>query len=105
MGSMADKSTVSKKVLFHSEKSEVMGQNFSCRSYQPEMMDADDVGFEDFQNCLRGLEIVNICALAYRPTLNWLRKALKGVNSRQPISILDVGMGSAAPTRGPPDGH
>jgi len=54
-----------------------MGQNFSCRSYQPEMMDADDVGFEDFQNCLRDLEIVNIWALAYRPTLHWLGKALK----------------------------
>jgi SAM-dependent methyltransferase len=71
----------------------MMSQDFSCRSHQPEMMDADDVGFEDFQNCLRGLEIVNIWALAYRPTLHWLRKALKGANSRQPISILDVGSG------------
>ena len=75
-----------------------MGQNFSCRSYQQEMMDADDIGFEDFQNCLRGLEIVNICALAYRPTLHWLRKALNGVNSRQPISILDVGSGGGGIT-------
>jgi SAM-dependent methyltransferase len=77
----------------------MMGQNFSCRSYQPEMMDADDIGFEDFQNCLRGLEIVNICALAYRPTLHWLKKTLKGVNSRQPISILDVGSGGGGMLR------
>ena len=76
-----------------------MGQNFSCRSYQPEMMDADDIGFEDFQNCLRGLEIVNICALAYRPTIHWLKKALKGVNSRQLISILDVGSGGGGMLR------
>jgi SAM-dependent methyltransferase len=77
----------------------MMAQNFSCRSYQPEMMDADDIGFEDFQNCLSGLEIVNICALAYRPTLHWLRKALNGVNSRQPISILDVGSGGGGMLR------
>jgi SAM-dependent methyltransferase len=77
----------------------MMVPNFSCRSYQPEMMDAADVGFEDFQNCLRGLEIVNICALAYRPTLHWLRKALNGVNSRQPISILDVGSGGGGMLR------
>jgi 2-polyprenyl-3-methyl-5-hydroxy-6-metoxy-1,4-benzoquinol methylase len=84
----------------HNEKQrEMMGQNFSCRSYQPEMMDADDIGFEDFQNCLRGLEIVNICALAYRPTIHWLKKALKGVNSRQLISILDVGSGGGGMLR------
>jgi len=62
-------------------------------------MDADDVAFEDFQNCLRGLETVNIYSMAYRPTLHWLRKALKGVNPLHSISILDVGSGGGGMLR------
>src|ERR1019366_1414571 len=72
---------------------EMMNQNFSCRSQQAEMMDGDAIGFEDFQKCLRDLEIVNVCTLAYRPTLHWLKKALRGDKSRQPVSILDIGSG------------
>jgi SAM-dependent methyltransferase len=68
-------------------------QDFRCRSHQREMMDGDAASFEDFQNCLRDLEIVNVCTLAYRPTLNWLKKALRGDKSRQPVSILDIGSG------------
>jgi hypothetical protein len=52
----------------------MMRQNLNRRSHQPEMMDGDAINFEDFQNCLRGLEIVNVCTLAYRPTLRWLKK-------------------------------
>jgi hypothetical protein len=82
------------KGLLHLEKRRrMMEQDFSCRSHQLEMMDGDAIGFEDFQNCLRGLEIVNVCTLAYRPTLHWLKKTLSDVNSRQPVSILDVGSG------------
>jgi SAM-dependent methyltransferase len=77
----------------------MMEQDFSCRSYQLEMMDADTIGFEDFQNCLRGLEIVNVCTLAYRPTLHWLKQTLSGVQSQQPVCILDVGSGSGGMLR------
>ena len=56
----------------------MMRQNLSRRSHQREMMDGDAIGFEDFQNCLRGLEIVNVCTLAYRPTLRWLKKNVEG---------------------------
>jgi hypothetical protein len=72
---------------------EMMDQDFSCRSHQPEMMDGDAIGFEEFQNCLRGLEIVNVCTLAYRPMLWWLKKMLRGVKSQEPVFILDVGSG------------
>ena len=64
--------------------------NFNRRSHQAEMMDAENISFEDFQNCLHGLEIVNSCTLAYRPTLNWLTETLKSIAPHQPISILDV---------------
>jgi hypothetical protein len=56
----------------------MMDQNFTCRSHDAEMMDGDAIGFEDFQKCLRDIEIVNLCTLAYRPTLHWLRKTLRG---------------------------
>jgi hypothetical protein len=71
----------------------MMEQDFSCRSHQLEMMDGDAKGYEDFRRCLHDLEIVNVCTLAYRPTLHWLKKALRGDKSRQPVSILDIGSG------------
>jgi len=70
-----------------------MEQDFGCRSHQLEMMDGDATGFEDFRKCLHDLKIVNVCTLAYRPTLHWLKKALRGDKSRQPVSILDIGSG------------
>ena len=73
--------------------------NFNRRSHQAEMMDAEKISFEDFQNCLHGLEIVNSCVLAYRPTLHWLTKTLRAINPRQPISILDVGSGGGGMLR------
>ena len=76
-----------------------MEQDFSCRSHQLEMMDGDATGFEDFRNCLHDLEIVNVCTLAYRPTLHWLKQVLRGDKSRQPVSILDIGSGGGGMLR------
>jgi SAM-dependent methyltransferase len=78
---------------------EMMEQNFSCRSHQLEMMDRDAIGFEDFCKCLRDLEMVNVCTLAYRPTLHWLKRALRGDKSRQPVFILDIGSGGGGMLR------
>jgi SAM-dependent methyltransferase len=77
----------------------MMEQDFSCRSHQLEMMDGDATGFEDFRKCLHDLEIVNVCTLAYRPTLHWLKKALRDDKSRQPVSILDIGSGGGGMLR------
>src|ERR1700683_4421865 len=71
----------------------MMRQDFSRRSHQLEMMDADAIGFEDFRQCLRDLELVNVGTLAYRPTLRWLKAALRDDRFGQPVSILDVGSG------------
>jgi 2-polyprenyl-3-methyl-5-hydroxy-6-metoxy-1,4-benzoquinol methylase len=71
----------------------MMRQDFSRRSHQLEMMDADAIGFEDFRQCLRDLELVNVGTLAYRPTLRWLKAALRDDKFGQPVSILDVGSG------------
>jgi SAM-dependent methyltransferase len=74
-------------------------QDFSRRSLQTEMMDEAAISFEDFQNCLRGLETVNVLTLAYRPTLHWLKTALSGLRSNQPVAILDVGSGGGGMLR------
>jgi SAM-dependent methyltransferase len=78
---------------------EMMERDFSCRSRQLEMMDGDAVGFDAFRKCLRDLEIVNVCTLAYRPTLYWLKKCLRSDKSRQPVSVLDIGSGGGGMLR------
>jgi SAM-dependent methyltransferase len=71
----------------------MMELDFGRRNHQREMMDGDAVSFEDFQNCLHDLEIANVCTLAYRPTLAWLKKTLRHDKFGQPVSILDIGSG------------
>ena len=46
--------------------------DLSRRSFDPELMDTEQVSFEEFQHCLRDLRRINLCTLAYRPTLTWL---------------------------------
>lgn len=53
-------------------------------------MDENEVSFEEFRDCLQGLELINHLTLAYRPTLRWLRPWLA---SGEPLSIVDAGSG------------
>lgn len=71
----------------------MMGQDFSQRSGQPELMDTESVSFAEFHQCLHTLEIINILTLAYRPTLRWFRGMLASAPSEQSISVLDIGCG------------
>jgi hypothetical protein len=68
-------------------------RDLSRRSVEAELMDDASVTFEAFRNCLSDLEIVNRYTLAYRPTLQWLKRTLHTVNPTDHISILDVGSG------------
>ncbi|MGZ9109242.1 MAG: methyltransferase domain-containing protein [Micavibrio sp.] len=68
-------------------------QNFSHRSVQSELMDTEIVSFQEFHQCLRQLEFINICTFAYRPTLKWLRRVWQYLPQEQPIFILDAGSG------------
>ncbi|HEX2141983.1 MAG TPA: methyltransferase domain-containing protein [Candidatus Limnocylindria bacterium] len=56
-------------------------------------MDTETVSFEEFQECLRHLELINRCTLAYRPTLAWLDRLARRRGTGRPLSILDVGFG------------
>jgi SAM-dependent methyltransferase len=69
--------------------------DFTRRADTPELMDAEDVPFEDYRACLRDLERVNIFTFAYRPTLGWLdalRDAGRLPRGRA-VSIVDIGGG------------
>jgi SAM-dependent methyltransferase len=63
------------------------------RSAKSELMDTEPVVFEEFHQCLRELEIISICSLAYRPTMRWLRRMLDRATPGEAVSILDVGSG------------
>jgi trans-aconitate methyltransferase len=67
--------------------------DFTQRSTQSELMDAPDVGFEDFRGCLSDLARVNRLTIAYRPTLDFLDRLLASPRPNRPIEIVDVGCG------------
>lgn len=70
-----------------------MAEDFSRRSMQPELMDTEKVSFEEFHECLRMLEIINVFTLAYRPTLSWFRCRLSEIDVHQSLSVIDIGSG------------
>lgn len=65
-------------------------RDFSQRSNETELMDEDNISFEEFRDCLVGLERINHLTLAYRPTLRWLRPWLE---TNEPLYILDAASG------------
>lgn len=64
--------------------------DFSQRSNETELMDEENISFEEFHDCLVGLERINHLTLAYRPTLQWLRPWLK---TNECLYILDAASG------------
>jgi SAM-dependent methyltransferase len=56
----------------------------------PELMDGD-CSYEEFRDCLRSLEQVNLLLLGYRPTIAWLKRLPRDL--RDPLHIVDVGSG------------
>jgi len=67
--------------------------DFKRRSTQTELMDTEPVSFAEFHQCLRQLTIVNVCTLAYRPTLRWLRRTVRYTMPQGTVSVLDIGSG------------
>ena len=70
-----------------------MKHDFSQRSTQPELMDTEPLSFVAFHAYLSDLTVINICTLAYRPTLQWLRRALIAGKPQQSVSVIDIGSG------------
>ncbi|MBW3560758.1 MAG: hypothetical protein KY449_13555, partial [Proteobacteria bacterium] len=72
-----------------------MKRDFSRRSGETELMDAEDVDYTTFRDCLRDLAKVNVVTLGHRPTLAFLEALRrKGRFKRgEAVRILDVGCG------------
>jgi SAM-dependent methyltransferase len=72
-----------------------MARDFSRRSDEPELMDADDTPFEVFRDCLRDLAQVNVVTFAYGPTLGFLERlrAHALLDLGRPVEIVDAGAG------------
>lgn len=69
-------------------------QSLALRSHESELMDKENIPFEEFHQCLQELEIINNLTLAYRPLLKWLRNILRTAGSLDaPLVILDAGCG------------
>lgn len=64
--------------------------SLATRASTPEWMDGDDVPPEVFAAVMHDLAKVNTVTMARPPTLAWLAKAAKGLDS---FSVLDVGFG------------
>jgi SAM-dependent methyltransferase len=70
-----------------------MKHDFNQRSTQPELMDTEQLSFVVFHAYLCELTVINFCTLAFRPTLQWLRRALIARKPRQSVSVIDIGSG------------
>ncbi len=66
---------------------------FAERVLLPELMDTEPCGPDEFRACLLDLSRVNRLTGAYRPTLRFLRDALRRRPPGRPLRILDVGGG------------
>src|SRR5215470_17339939 len=68
--------------------------NFSHRSYQQELLDRDDIPFEDIKQNMKELDFINAKLGGHNITLQGLRRMLKDLDGRSgAISILEIGCG------------
>ena len=73
-----------------------MIHSLSHRAEQEEQMDAPDLPEQVYAQVLSGLNRINIATLAMRPTLGFLRRALR---PGEPFRLLDVGYGDGGMLR------
>ncbi len=64
---------------------------FSQRSRSTELIDAPDVPFKDWADCLRELNTINTWLGGHKITTSGLAKMLN--NNRQPLTIAEIGCG------------
>jgi 2-polyprenyl-3-methyl-5-hydroxy-6-metoxy-1,4-benzoquinol methylase len=67
--------------------------NLQHRSQQEEEMDAPSTDRQTYEICLRDLSQVNRLTFTHRPTLRWLREAVRTIPAGATITILDVACG------------
>lgn len=68
--------------------------NFSERSYQKELLDRNDIPFEDIKQNMRELDFINAKLGGHKITLEGIRALIKKMKPNdKPVSILEVGCG------------
>lgn len=67
--------------------------NFSKRSYQKELLDRNDIPFEDIKRNMKELDFINKYLGGHKITLNGIRSVLKENPTKKNISILEIGCG------------
>jgi SAM-dependent methyltransferase len=68
-------------------------RDLSSRSTEHELLDEDNIEFNELLHCLRSLEFINTLTLAYRPTLRWL-KVIFRQHKNTVLRVIDAGSGS-----------
>lgn len=68
--------------------------NLKERSPEKELMDDLSISFEEFQQTLGQIEVINHLSFAYTPVLSLISDITKRNKSNQAISILDIGFGN-----------
>ena len=71
---------------------------FSKRSYDKELLDNDDIPFEDIKRNMKELDFINSYLGGHRITLSGLKDLMKKIGNRvkghkEAISILEIGCG------------
>jgi SAM-dependent methyltransferase len=64
--------------------------NFSSRSYQKELLDRDDIPFEDIKKNMQELEVINTLLGGHAITIKGFKKVAAG---RKRVSICEIGCG------------
>ena len=67
--------------------------SLGMRSSEPEKMDTDCFDEADYQRCLRDLARANTFTLASRPTITWLKTAIRRHRTPATFSVYDVAFG------------
>src|SRR5215470_2752521 len=68
--------------------------DFSRRSYKKELLDRDDIPFEDIKQNMKELDFINAKLGGHQITLRGLRTMLKNLDTRNgAVSILEIGCG------------
>jgi 2-polyprenyl-3-methyl-5-hydroxy-6-metoxy-1,4-benzoquinol methylase len=72
--------------------------DFSKRSYKKELLDRDDIPFEDIKQNMKELDFINARLGGHRITLEGMRTLIKKIKNRpnensKPVSILEIGCG------------
>lgn len=67
--------------------------NLSTRSYKKELLDNDDIPFDDIRQNMKELNIINSYLGGHKITIDGVKKLISNHTSNDPISICEIGCG------------